>query len=820
MAVLGSASAALAALADVAVAGTAPAAATTPLAWTVEAAGRTLGLQRPLFLVALPVAALLAWALIFRGADGTAGGRSRRLLFASRFLVVLLLVVAAAGPYTVTTRMTDGDPQVTLLVDDSDSAAVTEDVASQLAADIEDEGVPVTTSTVARGDSSPIGDAVAANLRPDGTVVLVSDGQVTSGRSLASATTLARDLNATVSAVGVEPTETEQYVTVSGPSKTSVGVENAFLAQVDGVVPDDVETATVELVVEIDGEEVARETVNTTDGVEFTRTFETTGTHRVTARIAGDDRFETNDVFRKTVRVVEPPRVLYVSRGDYPFRDYLSQLYDVETAETVPADLSSYHAVVLQDLRAEDVGNTDSLQRFVIDGGGLLTVGGRNSFENGGYDGSSLASMLPVTTGEGASQQTNLVFAIDVSGSAESGMRVQKSVALDALDQLGDENRVGIVGFNYRAYDVAPLRPLGPNRESTADLIRRLQSGGATDIAVGLDGAAQQLGDRRGTIILISDGHDRFQDAATLADQLGRDGVRVIAIGTGPSPNEQTLRAIARASGGNYLRADETDRLRILFGGSNRQYAGDGLTVVDQNDFVTAGVELTANPGSVNDVSVRSGANFLVAADDGTPAVASWRYGLGRVATVTAYAGDGTLDGLLQRPDSLLLTKTTNYVIGDPERKASGVAEVSDTRVDQPTTVVYRGGERPRGVEELSFSAVSPGVYEATVVPTETGYRDVLDTAFAVNYPVEYAGFGRSAALEAAVSDSGGTIYGPNDAAEIAASARDNAAGVQPVRDDWAVAFVAAAFLLYLTEVLARRLQVYRGRTQSEGGLI
>ncbi|ELK48116.1 von Willebrand factor type A domain-containing protein, partial [Haloferax sp. BAB-2207] len=62
--------------------------------------------------------------------------------------------------------------------------------------------------------------------------------------------------------------------------------------------------------------------------------------------------------------------------------------------------------------------------------------------------------------------------------------------------------------------------------------------------------------------------------------------------------------------------------------------------------------------------------------------------------------------------------------------------------------------------------------------------------------------------------------YGPNDAAEIAASARDNAAGVQPVRDDWAVAFVAAAFLLYLIEVLARRLQVYRGRTQSEGGLI
>ncbi|AFK18981.1 VWA domain-containing protein [Haloferax mediterranei ATCC 33500] len=790
----------------------------TPLAWTVEIAGRTVGLERPIFLIALPVAALLVWALIYRGASGTAGNRSRRLLFASRLLVAFLLVVAAAGPYTVMTRQTDGDPQVTMLVDKSESMAVSKNVASDLAEEIEAEGVPVTMSTVAQGDESPLGDAVAANLRPDGTVVLVSDGRVTSGRSLASATTLARDLNATVSAVSPSPKEAEHYVSIRGPSKTSVGVENTFLARVDGVSPD--ETASLEVVVEVDGNEVARETVDSPGRVEFSQTFDNTGTHRITAHIAGDDRFSDNDVFRKTVRVVEPPKVLYVSKGSFPFRDYLSKLYDVETAKSVPSDLSSYHAVVLQDMHADDVGNVDALQRFTIDGGGLLVVGGENSFENGGYDGSSLASMLPVTTGEGTSKRTNLVFAIDVSGSAEKGMRVQKSVALDALDQLGDDNKVGIVGFNYRAYEVSPLRPLGPNRKSTVGLIRRLQSGGATDIAVGLNGAAQQLGDRRGTIILISDGHDRFEDAATVADQLGREGIRVITIGTGPNPNGKTLRAIARASGGNYLRADETKRLRILFGGSNRQYAGDGLTVVDRNDFVTAGVELTANPGSVNDVSVRSGANFLVAADDGTPAVASWRYGLGRVATITTYGNDGSLDGLLSSPDSLLLTKSTNFVIGDPERKATGVTEVQDTRIGSPATVVYRGDNRPKETGNLTFSTVQSGVYEATVVPREQGYRDVLDTSFAVNYPAEHSGFGQSAALKSAVTDSGGKLYGPGDATEIARSARDNAAGVKPVRDEWAIAFVLAAFLLYLAEVLVRRVQVYRGKTQSEGGLI
>ncbi|WP_410764946.1 VWA domain-containing protein [Haloferax sp. DFSO60] len=788
-----------------------------PLAWTTQFGDWTLGLERPLFLVALPVALIVAWYLIFRG-EGTAGRRSRRLLFASRLFVAFLLVVAAAGPYTITTRQSEGDPRVTLLVDESDSTTVTENQADALATRIEDEGIPVTVSTIARGDESPLGDALAANIRPGGTVVLVSDGHVTRGRDLQSTAELARSLNATVSAVSPDVSQREEYVTLNGPAKTSVGVENAFLAQVQGVSPGENESA--ELVIEVDGEEVQRETVRVPGSVAFSQTFETNGTHELTARIESDDRFQSNDVFYKTVRVVDPPKILYVSRGGYPFEDYLSDLYEVETASEVPTNLSEYYAVVLQDVPADEVGNVDSLQRFVIDGGGLMVVGGRNSFENGDYNGSRIASTLPVTTGEGAGQSTNLVFAIDVSGSAEEGMTVQKSVALDALDQLGDDNRVGIIGFNYQAYEVSPLRPLETNRGRMEDLIRRLQPGGATDIAIGLRGAAQQLDGRRGTVILISDGHDRFEDAAAASQELGRNDVRVIAIGTGENPNERNLRTIARASGGSYLRADETSRLRILFGGANRRYAGEGLTIVDQNDFVTSGVELTANPGEVNDVSIRQGANFLVASEDGTPAVASWRYGLGRVVTVTSFGGDGSLDGLLSDPDSLLLTKATNYVIGDPEREATGVIDLQDTRVGDPVTVVYRGNERPTDVQGLTFSSVGPDTYEATVTPTEQGYATVLNESFGVNYPVEYGGFGRSERLVSAVRSTGGQMYSVNDAPQIAQDARDQAAGVQPVRDEWAWVFALVAFLVYLSEVLARRLQVYRGRTRSEGGLI
>jgi hypothetical protein len=776
--------------------------------------GLTVGLERPLFLLAFPVGVALLWALVWYRASGTASTRSRRWFFAVRVFTVLLLVAAAAGPYTVQSTETLGDPRVNLLVDRSDSTGVAPQRADRLASAVEEAGVPVTTTTIASGDASPIGDGVAANLRENGSVLLLSDGRVTEGRSLPEVTELARSLNATVSVVSPEPTETERYVTVNGPSKTSVGVESTFLVSVGGVEID----SPTEVTVEVDGEQVLETTIrNASAAREFSYTFSETGTHRVTAEISSVDEFDQNDAFRKTVRAVDRPTVLYVAERSYPFESYLREVYDVERRSSVPEDLSPYYAVVMQDMPAGRVGDVDALQEFVIDGNGLLVVGGPKSFENGDYESSSLASMLPVTTGEGTGQSTNIVLAVDVSGSAQGGMRVQKAVALSALEQLGDENEVGIVGFNQRAYRVADRRPLGPNREQLSDRIRRLQAGGATDIAGGLRGAGEMLGDDPGTVILISDGHDRPEASISYANRLRSQGKRVIAIGAGQNPNEGNLRAIARASGGSYFRATETNRLNILFGGS-QSYEGEGLTIVDPNSFITSGVRLTANPGSSNDVSIRRGAEFLVATEDGSPAVATWRYGLGRVATITTYGADGSLDGLLGRPDSLLLTKSTNYVIGDPERKATGIVGIPDTRVGSPTTVTYRGTERP-SVESVSFRQVGDETFRATVTPDEVGYHEVLDAAYAANYREEYAAFGPDPALSDLAEGTGGREFTASQGQAIAEFTREQSRRVRSVRTDWTWLLLVIALASFTLDVVYRRVQVRRSSTAGEGGL-
>lgn len=768
---------------------------------TIE--GVRVGLEMPVVVLALPVAALALGYLVLRQSEG-APERRRKLLLASRLLVVGLLVTAAAGPYTVMAQESMGEPRVTMLVDRSASTTISEDVADELAEEIEAEGVPVTERVVGSDNRSQIGDGIVSNARENGSLLVVSDGQVTHGRSLGEAAEFARELNATINAVRFSTDTTERYVRVSGPAKTSVGTPNTFFARVDGVNLDGEQ----ELTISVDGEQVNATTLEGGGGFEFSYTFQTTGSHRITTRVEGDDAFEQNDVFHRTVRVVEPPKVLYVARNDYPFADFLEQTYDVERAREVPSDLDEYLAVVVQDMPADEIGDVNALQRYVIDGNGLVVAGGENAYGNGGYDDSPISTMLPVRNGSGG-RTARIVLAIDISGSAAAGLDVQKALALDVLDQLGDRNVVGIVAFNDQVFRVADPQTLGGSRQELADRIRRLQSGGGTRIAVGLQGAGELVGGG-GTIVLLSDGRDERSSPTVVAQRLGDEGTRVIAVGTGRGVNEELLQRTAAASGGTYFRADETNRLRLLFGGQSRTFDGEKLTIVDSRHFITRGVTTEARPGRTHEVTVKEGADFLVAGSSGDPAVTAWRFGLGRTVAITAYGADGTLDGLLSRPDSLLLTKSVNWAIGDPERKKTGVTDVSDARVGNPTTVTYVGESRPDS--EVQFVRTGETTYEGTVVPSSQGYASVLGAEYAVNYRSEYGGFGQAPELTDAVRTTGGRMFSADEATAIARAVERQSIRVREVRSEWDWLLLAAGLLLYLLEVLARRIaRLYPG---------
>ncbi|WP_336000120.1 vWA domain-containing protein [Halorientalis halophila] len=763
-------------------------------------AGVRTGLQRPLLLLALPVA-VAALGYVFRQREGAVfTGRSRALLAGSRLVLVTLLVVAAAGPYTMSTAGAAGEPSVTMVVDRSASMATTDAAAGDLAAAIEEEGVTVRTRTVGSETGSPVGDAVASALSPNGSVLLVSDGRVTEGRSLDEAAGVAVGVNASIHAVDLDANATERAVSVAGPAKTSTGVSNTFRVRVDGTGLDG-DTAT--LSVSVDGEEIRREEIEGTGGVEFTHAFEATGSHRVTARIDGSDLYDRNDAFRKTVRVVQPPKILYVARGEYPFAGFLDRVYDVERADSIPANLSDYYAVVTQDVAAGDLGNVSALQRAVIDGTGFVSVGGPNAFDRGNYRESPVTDLLPITIGEGG-ETSRVVVAVDISGSTRGTLSAQQALALDVLDQLGDDNRVGVVAFNDEVYSVAGLTGLGNSRRFLEDRIRRLESEGSTDVSAGIEGATQMLGGS-GTIILLTDGRAHGGDAPAAAAEANERGIEVIPVGVGEDVAVDHLRQVADAGGGVFLRADESNKLRIEFGGESRQFEGDGLTVLDRTHFVTSGVEFAAEPANTHSVAAARGADLLVAGPSGAPAITTWRYGLGRTAAITAYDDDGTLGGLLSAPDSLGVTKTVNWAIGDPERLATDLTSVADARVGSPVTATYEGNSRP-SADGHRFRQVDAGQYESTFVPAEAGYASLLDAEYAVNYPQEFGGFGQSRAVATAVERTGGQTFEPDEAAAVADRVKAESPAPEPVAREWAWLALVAALVLFLLEVGARRL--------------
>jgi uncharacterized membrane protein len=108
--------------------------------------------------------------------------------------------------------------------------------------------------------------------------------------------------------------------------------------------------------------------------------------------------------------------------------------------------LPSFDAVVVQDIDAEEYGlarHLRRLARYVEAGGGLVLVGGPHAFAAGGYDRSSLATVLP-TALEATRAEHGATFAPRVTQSgAEHPIQRALSRAGGALEELEGTSALG-----------------------------------------------------------------------------------------------------------------------------------------------------------------------------------------------------------------------------------------------------------------------------------------------------------------------------------------------------------------------------------------
>ncbi|MBN1947506.1 MAG: VWA domain-containing protein [Bradymonadales bacterium] len=379
------------------------------------------------------------------------------------------------------------------------------------------------------------------------------------------------------------------------------------------------------------------------------------------------DRFADNNRIIHTVEVAGRPQVLYVE-GESRRSSYLSRALDDERNSRVDFDLEvrsasgfpqrleemqNFDLIILSDVEAAQIPRDamSALRSYVRDqGGSFLMIGGENSLGPGGYAGSAIEELLPVTLESRRSlglPSVALMLVVDRSGSME-GLKLEmaKDAARASVELLGPQDRVGVIAF-----DTAPQQVV--RMQSASNLVRiqndiaRISPGGGTDIYSALEEAFLELAQVRAStrhVILLTDGVSPRGGIAELVDQMRSERISVSTVGVGRDVDRDLLEMIADLASGRYYYTNDPQAIPQIFVRETSRVGRSSIveepfrpTVVTRS-LATSGIDFAGAPYLLGYVSTRarSRATVELATDLGEPLYAHWRYGRGRTAVFTS----------------------------------------------------------------------------------------------------------------------------------------------------------------------------------------
>ena len=319
------------------------------------------------------------------------------------------------------------------------------------------------------------------------------------------------------------------------------------------------------------------------------------GTHRITATLTpltqGGPPGAPESIGAPLL-VIDRPKILCLS-GTGEGRNFLAEVLkakDIEArvggpeiAPDTMEGLLAYDCVVLSNVPRSSLGDgkMKMLARYVRDyGGGLIMLGGPGSFGPGGYGGTPVEEILPVTMDKGVPFEKEKVvrlcvmLVIDKSGSMGEGfggkiMAARRS-AEELVRQLQPNDMVGIIPFDAFYRVLVPLGPVGTEGPAIIDLIRRIEPGGDTLISKPMEEALRQMGAsscRVKHVIVLTDGQTKDlkgYDYRSLIAEYAQGGVTVSTIGIGRDADSNCLRAVALGSGGEYYYVRDATTLPMI----------------------------------------------------------------------------------------------------------------------------------------------------------------------------------------------------------------------------------------------------------------
>lgn len=581
--------------------------------------------------------------------------------------------------------------------------------------------------------------------------------------------------------------------------------------------------------------------------------------YRVTVE-AEQDTVSVNNTYSAFTTVEARPKLLVVegakNEGNAftPILDACNYDYDVVTPSGVPgqiSDMTQYQSVILLDVYADDLrrGFMETLETYVKDyAGGIIAVGGENSFALGNYRNTPLETVLPVSMDlEGEKQVPKLAMAmvIDHSGSMSSPstadssiscMEIAKQAAVNSLDSLREIDEVGVLAFDDAYTWSVPLQEAA-SQDEIIEKISGIGAAGGTSIYPALAEAVKKIKDSDAVlkhIVLLTDGQDGFHQYEDVLETMEENGITLSTVAVGQGADSNTLEWLAEEGGGRYYYSDASTTLPRIFAQevylSAKSYLiNEEFTPVIVNSHeIIKGIFTKGSPSLLGYIAAtpKPTATVILESDREDPILTVWQYGLGKTV---AWNSDGTGEWTRNFAGwdnyAALWRNIIDWTISSTDlgkdslqvkQEASSAIityQTSDYSADTSISAVVTGEDGEQ--KQVTLKAAAPGVYSAEVPLDEAGVYSInvrnqngeeiiknINTATAMQYSREYRYAEMSGDFDEFVEKASGRYI--TDFTEVFDTELDGAMS----RTDITQWLLLAAIIFFALDVIIRRMHI------------
>ena len=404
----------------------------------------------------------------------------------------------------------------------------------------------------------------------------------------------------------------------------------------------------------------------------YRQSLEQSGIHVYQAALDVEgDTIEENNRALGTLVVRGRPQVLLAEKDRAQAQALAaalrSQHVDVTVVEAdkIPKDmagLQKYDGLVLSNVSSLKMTKKqmENIRDYVREqGGGLIMLGGEESFGLGGYYRTPIEEALPVTME--VKQKIEIpslavVLSIDRSGSMAmttdekvTKLDIAKEAAHLVVDLLDERNEVGVMSWDTEFIWDSPLKP-ARDKQSIHHAIATIKAGGGTDGYPALKESYQVLFDRPALlkhVIFLSDGQMTRGDFSGLLRRMAKDKITVSTVAIGKDADVPLMVDVAKWGRGRFYYTEDDATIPRIFT-LETQLASKASLVEQPFKAVVASpaheaiqeIDWKEAPplGGYVATSMKANADLVLMTHQEDPLLATWRYGLGRSVAFTSDA--------------------------------------------------------------------------------------------------------------------------------------------------------------------------------------